>query len=108
MGLEVQVQNKGRVDITVDWTEDETWMYVFFGDTDCGFVELEASECPFLIASEMKEPKPRVLFTEILDAGLYYLYLYNVPRVRNGDRQRHHGGRLHPARPDRGPRAGVR
>ena len=26
VGIEVQVQNKGRVDITVDWTEDETWM----------------------------------------------------------------------------------
>jgi len=81
VGIEVQVQDRGRVDITVDWTEDETWMYVFFGDTDCGFTELEAGECPFLIASETQEPKPRVLFTEILDAGLYYLYLYNVPRV---------------------------
>ena len=56
-------------------------MFVYFGDTDCSFVQLEGGECPFLIASETKEPKPRVLFTEILEAGLYYLYLYNVPRV---------------------------
>ncbi|MEE8218290.1 MAG: hypothetical protein V3S03_04930 [Vicinamibacteria bacterium] len=81
VGIEVLVSNNGKVDITVDWTKDETWMFVYFGDTDCSFVQLEGGECPFFIASETKEPKPRVLFTEILEAGLYYLYLYNVPRV---------------------------
>jgi hypothetical protein len=81
VGIPIQVQDRGKVDITVNWTHTETWMFVYFGDTDCGFAELEGGSCPFLIASETKEPKPRVLFTEILDAGLYYLYLYNVPRV---------------------------
>lgn len=81
VGIEVQVSNRGIVDITVDWTEDETWMYVNFGSQDCGFVELEAGTCPFLIRSETKDPKPRVLFTEMLEPGLYFLYLYNVPRV---------------------------
>jgi len=34
-----------------------------------------------MIESETKEPKPRVLFTDILDPASYYLYLYNVPRI---------------------------
>jgi hypothetical protein len=85
VGIEVQVQDKGQVDITVDWTEDETWMWVNFGATNCGFVELESDTCPFLVVSETKEPKPRVLFTELLEPGLYYLYLYNVPRVPGTD-----------------------
>ena len=85
VGIEVQVQDRGKVDITVDWTEDETWMYVNFGSVDCGFVELEANGCPFLVRSETKDPKPRVLFTESLAPGLYYLYLYNVPRVPGTD-----------------------
>lgn len=85
VGIEILVQNKGEVDITVDWTEEETWMFVNFGATECTFVELEASACPFLVQSETKDPKPRVLFTESLEAGLYYLYLYNVPRVAGTD-----------------------
>jgi hypothetical protein len=44
-------------------------------------VELEAGNCPFLIESETRRPKPRVMITEVLDPATYYLYVYNVPRV---------------------------
>lgn len=81
VGIEVLVSDKGVVDITVDWTEDETWMTVNFGAEECGFVTLEAGDCPFLVDSVGQTPKPRVLFTDLLEPGLYYLYLYNVPRV---------------------------
>ncbi len=81
VGIEVLVSTRGKLDITVDWTSDETWMFVDFGERQCGFVELSAGTCPFLISSETKLPKPRVLFTEILDPATYYLYLYNVPRI---------------------------
>lgn len=81
IGIEVLVSTRGQLDITVDWTVDGTWMFVYFGSAQCDYVELEAGACPFIIASETKDPKPRVLLTEILDAGTYYVYLYNVARV---------------------------
>lgn len=81
VGIEVLVSARGKLDITVDWTSEETWMFVYLGEAQCGFVELSTGACPFLIESETKEPKPRVILTEVLDAGTYYLYLYNVPRV---------------------------
>jgi hypothetical protein len=79
VSIEVLVANRGKLDITVDWTVDTTWMYVYLGGTKCSFAELTSTSCPFLIESETKDPKPRVLFSEILDAGSYYVYLYNVP-----------------------------
>ena len=81
VGIEVLVSSRGQLDITVDWTSKDTWMFVYFGDRQCGFVDLEGGACPFLIESETKEPKPRVLVTDILDPATYYLYLYNVPRI---------------------------
>jgi hypothetical protein len=81
VGIEVLVSTRGKLDITVDWTSNDTWMFVYLGEHQCGFVELSAGTCPFLISSETKLPKPRVLFTEILDPATYYLYLYNVPRI---------------------------
>jgi hypothetical protein len=73
-------QQKGILDITVDWTFSDSWMYVYFGRTDCDYSQLAQRKCPFMIASEAKTPKPRVLYTEKLELGTYYLYLYNAPR----------------------------
>jgi hypothetical protein len=80
VAIEVLVGDRGKIDITVNWSNEETWIFVYFGDTACSFDQLDSRECPFLIASETKEPRPRVLFTDILDPGTYYLYLYNVPK----------------------------
>jgi hypothetical protein len=68
------------LEITVDWTSDESWIYVYLGERVCSFDELHQGGCPFLITSETKDPKPRVLFTDPLQPGMYYLFLYNVPR----------------------------
>jgi hypothetical protein len=73
-------QQAGVLDITVDWTYSDTWMYVYFGRADCDYAQLAQRSCPFMIASETKTPKPRVLYTDALDLGTYYMYLYNVPR----------------------------
>lgn len=70
----------GVLDITVDWTFPSSWIYVYFGATRCGYDELEQKTCPFLISSETQQPKPRLLFTDKLPAGRYYLVLYNVAR----------------------------
>jgi hypothetical protein len=85
VAIEVPISDRGALDITVNWTSDETWMYVYLGDAPCSYVELEAETCHFLVASETKEPKPRVLYTGVLEAGTYYLFLYNVPRVPGTD-----------------------
>jgi hypothetical protein len=69
----------GVLDVTVDWTYADTWMYVYLGKTSCDYSQLAARTCPFLVKSETQKPKPRVLYTETLDPGTYYLILYNVP-----------------------------
>jgi hypothetical protein len=79
ISIPVMLTQKGVLDITVDWTYPDTWMYVYFGRTSCNYSQLAEAKCPFVLASETQTPKPRVLYTE-LDVGTYYLYLYNVPR----------------------------
>ncbi len=78
--IEVFVSPRGVLDITVDWTFPDTWMYVYFGRTKCDYEQLASRSCPFMLSSETKDPKPRVLYTDEIDAATYYLVLYNVPR----------------------------
>jgi hypothetical protein len=80
ISIEVLVSQGGVLDITVDWTFPDTWMYVYFGNTNCQYVQLADRTCPFILSSETKDPKPRVLYTGELEPGTYYLVLYNVPR----------------------------
>jgi hypothetical protein len=80
VSIEILVSQKGTVDGTVDWTFPDTWMYVYFGRVTCNLGQLTGGTCPFLIASETKDPKPRTFTTGQIEAGTYYLYLYNVPR----------------------------
>jgi hypothetical protein len=79
MSIELILSDRGALDITVDWTYPSTWMYVYLGNTNCTYAQLSARLCPFLLSSETKDPKPRVLFTGTLEPGTYYLVLYNVP-----------------------------
>jgi hypothetical protein len=78
--IPLELTEAGRLDITVDWTSEETWLYVYFGDTRCDFKQVNTGTCPFLVESETKDPKPRILYSEPLEPGPYFLYLYNVPR----------------------------
>jgi hypothetical protein len=80
ISIELLLSQKGALDITVDWTFPDTWMYVYLGQTNCDYAQLAGRTCPFLIKSETQTPKPRVLYTDTLDPGTYYLVLYNVPR----------------------------
>jgi hypothetical protein len=79
--VDIQAYEPGVLDITVNWSSDESWIFVYFGDRECTFDELDDQTCPFLIASETKEPKPRILYTDLLEPATYYIFLYNVPRV---------------------------
>jgi len=80
ISIELLLSQRGVLDITVDWTSPDTWMYVYLGTKNCTFAELDGGTCPFLISSETKDPKPRVLYSSTLEPGTYYLVLYNVPR----------------------------
>jgi len=80
ISIELILSQKGLLDITVDWTYADTWMYVYLGRTKCDYPQLASHTCPFLIKSETQMPKPRVIYTDSLDPGTYYLFLYNVPR----------------------------
>jgi hypothetical protein len=82
VSLELILSQKGVMDVTVDWTFPTTWMYVYVGKTNCSYAQLSGRTCPFFLSSETKDPKPRVLFTESLEPGTYYLVLYNVPTNR--------------------------
>ena len=82
VSLELILSQKGVMDVTVDWTFPTTWMYVYVGKTNCSYAQLSGRTCPFFLSSETKDPKPRVLFTESLEPGTYYLVLYNVPLNR--------------------------
>jgi hypothetical protein len=79
VAVPIQVSDRGKLDVTVNWTFNLTWMYVYIGAIECDFVALSSGSCPFLVESETKDPKPRVLETEILDPDTYYIFLYNVP-----------------------------
>lgn len=80
VSLELILTQRGVLDITVDWTSLNTWMYVYLGNTSCSYAQLSRRTCPFFVSSETQNPKPRVLYTESLAPGTYYLVLYNVPR----------------------------
>jgi hypothetical protein len=82
VSIELNLSARGVLDVTVDWTFPTTWMYVYMGRTNCSYAELSGRTCPFFLASESKDPKPRVLLTEPLEPGTYYLVLYNVPTDR--------------------------
>jgi hypothetical protein len=83
VSIELIVSQRGVLDITADWTFPDTWMYVYLGNTSCSYAQLSGNSCPFLISSETKNPKPRVIVSGKLEAGKYYLVLYNVGRQGN-------------------------
>ncbi len=80
ISIELMLSQKGVLDVTVDWTFPDTWMYVYLGQTNCSYSQLAGHACPFLVSSETQTPKPRTLYTGTLEPGTYYLVLYNVPR----------------------------
>jgi hypothetical protein len=79
ISIELILTQKGKLDITVDWTYPESWIYVYLGATNCDYAQLSGHSCPFLISSETQLPKPRIIYTDTLEPGTYYLVLYNVP-----------------------------
>ena len=77
VSIDVGLSQRGKLDVTVDWTFPSTWMYVYLGNVKCDYNQLAKGTCPFMISSETQDPKPRKLFTGNLDPGTYYLVLHN-------------------------------
>jgi hypothetical protein len=82
VSVELILSQKGALDVAVDWTFPDSWIYVYLGRTKCDYQQLSSGSCPFLVSSETQLPKPRGLVTAILEPGTYYLVLYNVPKNR--------------------------
>ncbi len=91
VALPIPLSVRGTLEITVDWTFPDSWIYLYFGQTRCELPELVRQTCPFSITSETQAPKPRRVVTGLLDAGTYYLYLYNVPKRRGSEIGSDHG-----------------
>ena len=72
----------GILDVTVDWTFEDSWIYVYIARGTCDFEQLVNKTCSYLVASETQFPKPRFLATEPIAPGTYSLILYNVPLDR--------------------------
>lgn len=72
----------GILDATVDWTYPDTWMYVYIAKGTCNLEQIEGKTCPFIVVSEVKSPKPRVVVTAPIAPGTYSLILYNVPKKK--------------------------
>lgn len=77
--LPIPLTVKGVLEIKVDWTLNDTYLYNYFGRARCDEFQLTKNNCPFDIRVETKTPKPRTIVTPALEAGTYYLYFYNVP-----------------------------
>lgn len=75
----IPLSDGGQLDVTIDWTHEDSWIYVYLGEVECDPVRLAEDTCPFLVESETQNPKPRFIESDVLEPGTYYLYVYNVP-----------------------------
>ncbi len=82
VGIPLPLSQGGILDVTVDWTFPDTWMFVYIAKGTCTFGQLDSKTCPFIVASEVKSPKPRVVSTSPIPPGTYSLILYNVGKKK--------------------------
>ncbi len=75
----IPLPQAGILDFTVDWTFTTTYMDVAFGTQDCTFTQLNTNKCPFVTLTTGTTPKPRVITTQPLAVGNYYIYFYSKP-----------------------------
>lgn len=74
----IPISDVGKLDVSINWTHEESWVYVYLGAEACDPTRLADGDCPFLVRSETQTPKPRVIESGLLPPGTYYLYIYNV------------------------------
>ena len=82
VGIPLPLSQGGILDVTVDWTYKDTWMYVYIARGTCNYEQLSSKTCPYIVSSETQFPKPRVVVTPPIPAGTYTLVIYNVPSTQ--------------------------
>lgn len=82
VGIPLPLSQGGILDVTVDWTFPDTWMFVYIAKGTCNYEQLSGRTCPYIVASESKFPKPRVVSTSPIPPGTYSLILYNVGKKK--------------------------
>lgn len=82
VGIPLPLSQGGILDVTVDWTFNDTWMYVYIAKGTCTYDQLAGKTCPYIVSSETQFPKPRVVVTPPITPGTYTLVLYNVEKTK--------------------------
>src|SRR5260370_11267382 len=88
VGIPLPLAQGGILDVTVDWTYKDTWMYVYIARGSCDYGQLAGKTCPYIVSSETQLPKPRVIVTPPIAAGTYTLVLYNFQKTKGNRRLR--------------------
>jgi len=69
---------KGDMDVTVDWTFPEDNIQVMVSSGTCTIDQINGSACTFITSSlASTTPKPRILTVRAVAAGTYQLYVGN-------------------------------
>ncbi len=79
VGVPLPLSQGGILDVTVDWTYPDSWIFVYIARGTCTYEQLATKVCPYIVSSETQLPKPRVVVTPPIAAGTYTLVIYNVP-----------------------------
>lgn len=82
VGIPLPISQGGILDVTVDWTFPDTWMFVYIAKGTCTYDQLAGKTCPYIVTSEVKSPKPRVVATTPIPPGTYSLILYNLEKQK--------------------------
>lgn len=82
VGIPLPLSQGGILDVTLDWTFPDSWMFVYIAKGTCTFEQLDGKTCPYIVTSEVQFPKPRVVSTTPIPPGTYSLILYNVPKTK--------------------------
>jgi len=82
VGVPLPLSQGGILDVTVDWTYPDSWIFVYIARGTCTYEQLSKKICPYLVSSETQFPKPRIVVTPPIAAGTYTLVIYNVPSTQ--------------------------
>jgi len=82
VAIPLPLSQGGILDVTLDWTFQDTWMYVYIARGTCDYDQLSTKTCPYIVTSETQTPKPRFVATQPIAPGTYSLILYNVEKDR--------------------------
>lgn len=82
VGVPLPLSQGGILDVTVDWTFPDTFMFLYIAKGTCDFTQLSTNTCPYVVKSETQSPKPRFLQTPPIPAGTYSLIFYNVAKAK--------------------------